>query len=481
MTGSGTALDPYIIEDVDDLQAIEDDLDAYYELGGNIDASATSGWNDGAGFVPIGRGGTDFTGQLDGKEYTISGLFINMPDDSYIGLFGIIDGNAVLKNISMTGVDITGRNYTGALVGFVDSYTNVIDNCDSAGSVAGSAVGAAGDYIGGLIGFTQQDSDEGGTIDDCWSSCTISGRAGVGGLIGYDQYGAEVTSCYATGAVTASNLYGGGLVGCIYSGTYSQCYATGNVTAYRYGGGLFGKSSHSTIINCYARGNVDASSDYYAGGLIGYSAYDDIDNCYSTGTAVDSGADGLAGGLIGDKYAGAVDNCFWDTETSGLATSDGGTGKTTAQMKTEATFTDAGWDFTTIWTICSGVNNQYPCLAGVTPSCVFITAPTVTTDEETAINQMMATLNGTLDDDGEEACEGGFEWGPDTNYGVTTPTETKTKSESFSQVIGGLFPGTEYHFRALATNSAGTGRGADRSFTSTPLFSRGFALSRQEL
>jgi len=110
-----------------------------------------------------------------------------------------------------------------------------------------------------------------------------------------------------------------------------------------------------------------------------------------------------------------------------------------------------------------------------------IGVPTVTTNEETAISQMLANLNGTLDDDGGEDCECGFEWGPDTNYGVTTPTESKVTGETFSQVIHGLYPGTTYHFRAFATNSAGTGYGADRSFTSTPLFSRGYALSRQEL
>ncbi|KKK59244.1 hypothetical protein LCGC14_3036340, partial [marine sediment metagenome] len=45
MTGSGTQGDPYIISDVDDLQAIENNLGSYYELGSDIDASATSGWN----------------------------------------------------------------------------------------------------------------------------------------------------------------------------------------------------------------------------------------------------------------------------------------------------------------------------------------------------------------------------------------------------------------------------------------------------
>ena len=36
---------------------------------------------------------------------------------------------------------------------------------------------------------------------------------------------------------------------------------------------------------------------------------------------------------------------FWDTQTSGQATSAGGTGKTTAEMQTAKTFLDAGWDF----------------------------------------------------------------------------------------------------------------------------------------
>jgi hypothetical protein len=56
MTGSGTPGDPYMIYDVDDLQDMEDDLDAYYELANDINAGATAGWNGGKGFAPIGSG-----------------------------------------------------------------------------------------------------------------------------------------------------------------------------------------------------------------------------------------------------------------------------------------------------------------------------------------------------------------------------------------------------------------------------------------
>ena len=75
MTGSGTEADPYIIYNVTDLQAMNDHLGAYYELGNDIDASATSGWNGGDGFVPVGK----FTGHFDGNSHkiTILGTAIN--------------------------------------------------------------------------------------------------------------------------------------------------------------------------------------------------------------------------------------------------------------------------------------------------------------------------------------------------------------------------------------------------------------------
>jgi hypothetical protein len=101
-------------------------------------------------------------------------------------------------------------------------------------------------------------------------------------------------------------------------GTISNCYATGAVSGgYCVAGGLAGKNgAGATITNCYSAGAV--SAEYHAGGLVGSN--------YSTLTA-----------------------SFWDTETSGQSASDGGTGKTTAEMKTQSTFTDAGWDFADTW------------------------------------------------------------------------------------------------------------------------------------
>jgi len=71
-----------------------------------------------------------------------------------------------------------------------------------------------------------------------------------------------------------------------------------------------------------------------------------VTQCYSTGSVSGIGQDSWEiGGLVGNTYQGSVTGCFWDIQTSGQATSAGGTGKTTAQMQTAKTFLDAGWDF----------------------------------------------------------------------------------------------------------------------------------------
>lgn len=94
-----------------------------------------------------------------------------------------------------------------------------------------------------------------------------------------------------------------------------------------------------------------------------------------------------------------------------------------------------------------------------------ITTPTVSTDPATSVRGTTATLNGTLDDDGREACACGFEYGQTTDYGTETDTESKTTDETFSQEVRNLKGRTVYHFRAIATNSAGTSYGSDQTFT----------------
>ncbi len=154
----------------------------------------------------------------------------------------------------------------------------------------------------------------------------------------------------------------GGFIGIVgIAGIISKCYALGDVTLSGADscevGGFVGYNA-GAISNCFARG--DATAVYYGAGGFAGGNRGDIDDCFSTGVP---SAPLLEGGFNGYSDTGAtITNSFWDTQTSGTVTSDGGTGKTTAQMKTEATFTDAGWDFAAIWGLRADRNNGYPYL-----------------------------------------------------------------------------------------------------------------------
>ena len=382
MSGSGTPEDPYIITDVYELQAMELNLSGHYELGNDIDASATSGWNGGLGFDPIGKYQTQhpefaFSGSFDGKGYKITNLFINRPTDRNIGLFGYGWFGKGLKNVGLQNCNISGKYLVGAIVGYCEfpdppeyPEDDYISNCWSTGNILTQEGG-----VGGLFGYC------GLTVENSWSSCDItvdgSDIVSIGGLIGLGGGGA--ISSYSTGDITAvvSECAGeiGGFIGEAYSKGFSDCYATGDITIVGNDvdyicliGGFAGTSY--TIINdpvfenCYARGdiNIQAAPVYPVEAVGGFLGFNDsaIDNCYSTGNISIVGGIDFVGGFCGMNDGGVITDCFWDIETSQQSTSDGGIGKTTSEMKTESTFTSAGWDFDTIWDIDAVTNDGYP-------------------------------------------------------------------------------------------------------------------------
>src|SRR5690606_34902923 len=89
--GSGTEASPYQVSNINHLYWISQNTSRWsmhYTQTANIDASATSGWDSGAGFTPIGNNSVKFTGSYNGGGRTITGLTINRPSTDYVGLFG---------------------------------------------------------------------------------------------------------------------------------------------------------------------------------------------------------------------------------------------------------------------------------------------------------------------------------------------------------------------------------------------------------
>lgn len=324
MTGSGTALDPWVIWDVNDLQAMANGAPYlatdYYQLAQDIDASVTVTWNAGQGFLP-----RIFQGHFEGNYCTITDLYIHRGTPNK-GLFHTIELGATVQHLIMLGCDIA------------DTGGNLYTAC-----LAGQAL-------------------TGSTIHRVAVEGTVLGYSGVGGMI------ARADNC-----------------------TITECCSYGFVRGWINVGGLIGNSFWNTLSDCYSRADVegyDAGFPHITqgiGGLIGVIGGVPIgcSNAYSTGltTCLDP-APGCQltawGGFLGQLGVGSsCVACFWDTQTSGMATSNCGTGQTTAQMKTPATFTAAGWDLVTIWGIdLTGYwNDGYPYLHWYGPPTIQVVSP----------------------------------------------------------------------------------------------------------
>ena len=348
VSGTGTSGDPYLIGDVYCLQNMSSNLSANYALANDIDASITNGWDSGAGFAPVGNASNPFTGSLDGRGYTITGLVINRSSTDYVGLFGNISTGGTVSNVSLVDVNITGQTIVGGLVG---QNSGSVSNSYSMGNVSGTSTVLT--IVGGLVGRNY------GSVSNSYSTGNVSGFERVGGLVGTQTAGAIISNSYATGNANGSTLVGG-LLGLNFGGSVFNSYSTGNVSGSDRVGGLVGtQTTGGTINNSYATGNVSGTSGT-VGGLAGYNNAGTVNNSYSTGNV--SGTGSYVGGLLGRYTAGTVSNCFWDTQTSSQASSAGGpgvTGKTTAEMMTQSTFTGAGWDFTGTWWMVDGQTRPF--------------------------------------------------------------------------------------------------------------------------
>lgn len=99
--------------------------------------------------------------------------------------------------------------------------------------------------------------------------------------------------------------------------------------------------------------------------------------------------------------------------------------------------------------------------------------PSASTSAATKVGSSQATLNGTVNTNGESTTYW-FEYGLSTAYGASAPAEPKALSASsaptpVSQQVSGLMDGTTYHYRLVARNPAGTAFGVDQVFTTVDL------------
>jgi len=215
--GDGSAGNPYQVKTLNQLYYVVHHLEDNFIQVNNINASATSGWNSGEGWLPIGDNSDSFIGSYNGNGKTISGLTISRPAGDYQGLFGFIDG-AELENIALLNISITGNSNIAGLVGY--SNSSAILECYTTGSVSGI------DKVAGLVGVNNSSS----TIDNSYSNVTVSSTgSNTGGLVAINGNSSSINNCYATGSVSGNSVVGG-LIGSNNYSTLTYSYSTGTVT-----------------------------------------------------------------------------------------------------------------------------------------------------------------------------------------------------------------------------------------------------------
>lgn len=341
--GKGTAEEPYEITTAKQLNFVKEEPTASYVLVNDIDLE-DSEWE------PIGiNTNAPFTGTFDGNGHVISNFTVSQSTASSIGFFGVIN-NGTVKGLNLDNARVTGKNYVGALVGYVMGTTWVIDDCH----ITNTRTAGVG-CIGGLVGNVAGAGRDGITNSSAKVEVVATGDR-VGGLVG--NLVGNVTKCYVTGNIQGANMVGG-IAGCSGSGVIEQCYATGDITGATKTAGLVGYKTAGKIENCYNLGTVTGTN--YVSGILGAAASTkvSITNCYTA--AVITGTGTYVGGIYGTKGAVAAVNSYYNRTVNPSLTVVDAHARYTSGLKRRANFTD--WDFDTIWSIHE--YKTYPSLQGM--------------------------------------------------------------------------------------------------------------------
>jgi hypothetical protein len=340
-------------------------------------------------------------GNLGGYPYTYIAVknlhLINSsidvgPRAQYVGLL------AGTSCVIISCCDVSGNLHAGPettfLGGLVGRTEIDIWDCTAEGLIQIES----GTMIGGLVGAIQHpfdhfQEDAYGWISGCSTDVQILGienLANVGGLVGF-LAGARSDISQSKGFISilgnGENI--GGLVGaiqilgfgsgeeyCNFAGAYidstfsegllvtgAGSTAVGGLVGHFIAGGCeFSAKYVGWMVSSYSIRNVAVGDrSRYVGGLVGLFDLETenvtkLSQCYATGSVVTGTDSHNIGGLVGGEDV-KVEDGFWDIETTGQTSSAGGIGKTTAEMKTKATYSEI-WDIGRYWSICEGTN--YP-------------------------------------------------------------------------------------------------------------------------
>lgn len=184
-------------------------------------------------WTPIGISTSiKYLGTFNGHGYKVEGIYINRPEDSYLGLFGCIDG-ATLKGINVYG-SITGYNYIGGLVGDMSSAT----------------------------------------IDKCANFVDVSASSSAGGIVSYSK-NSNISNCFNVGTITGE--YSGGIASYNRDDIVENVFNIGNIEATSEGGAITSWAGDSNFSNAFVineylitDGQTTVTEEQMASGEVAY-------------------------------------------------------------------------------------------------------------------------------------------------------------------------------------------------------------------
>ncbi|MGG3801263.1 halomucin [Metabacillus fastidiosus] len=352
--GKGTANEPYLLYDFEDLNQVRHYPWANFRMESDISIDVPTTGN---GFLGIGFGSDAqwsvtnseaFTGVFDGNGYTIGGLYMNRVANDYQALFTYFRG--VLKNLTVTDAQVVGKSYVGAVIGYSsakpDGTKSEVINVHVK-SFNETKVRGVGSYIGGFIGYNYYI-----TFTDCSVDAIIEGASHVGGFAGRVVGYSHFQKCKTKGVVVSLGAYAGGFYGSNESSLDM----------------LFYDILTMVDVNGTHRGGFSGYTYTYTNYNSRQITFERVVSlCYSSQYGV------LTGGLHGAQHVyystsqGGKQNYF-DRQLAGIDTSGHSGGNThvygapkyTTEMKHPGTYSEPSWDMVNVWILDSKENDGYP-------------------------------------------------------------------------------------------------------------------------
>ena len=309
------------------------------------------------GWTPIGNSSNKYTGTFDGLDpddgqvHTITGLSTATEYSSnYVGLFGCVGSDGVVKNVTLEEANINGQAYIAGIVGRnYGTVQNVV--------VKNSNIRGSNSNVGGVVG-----SSGGGIIENAVVSNTqITGQYEVGGIVGYNAKSPLKSSCLigsssVSGGNSPNNAFTHGGIAGTNENTIQNCYVaiSGYISATADNGGEIGGIAginSGTIQNCHYSGSgaisgttSSTTEKIKVGGISGKNI-GTVQYCYYAGTGeiTATASSSNIGAIIGENLnKSTVQNCYYiyyTTSMPAFGSNDGTatnvTGLTTDQFKDE--------------------------------------------------------------------------------------------------------------------------------------------------